>query len=263
VERADTRDASVVRFYGRSDVGKKRDHNEDAFYFSEEERYALLADGMGGRLYGEVASEMAVSLLREIMRRYLPRSTEILVRANETHARDMLVCFFDDLIRDVNTRIFARGREDARYAEMGTTLAFLYALPAHAIIAHVGDSRIYRYRAGAVDLLTEDHSFVNSQVKAGMMTAAEAELSTQKNIITRAIGTSAKVKPDIRVIPVLSEDVFLLCSDGLSDMLETDDLKRLLGEARTDIELAVEKMIELANEKGGKDNITAIVAVFE
>ncbi len=252
----------MVRFFGQTDVGRKRDHNEDAFHCSDEESYAVLADGMGGRLFGEVAANMAVDLLRGRIAK-LPRSLDVLVATHDIQARDYLITLLDADIAYVNAAIWARGRKDPRYGEMGTTLALLYLLPNWAVLAHVGDSRIYRFRAGATELLTDDHSFVNTQVKAGMITATEAVKSTQKNIITRAVGTSERLKPEFRSVPLLEGDVFLLCSDGLSDLVTTEDFSTVLAGAPSDPEGAVGRLIALANERGGKDNITAIVGVCD
>ena len=142
---------------------------------------------------------------------------------------------------------------------MGTTIAFLYFLDTLVVYGHVGDSRIYRVRQGRIEQLTEDHSFVNMQIKANLITPEEALTSRHRNIIIRAIGTRADVKPDIRTTAVVPGDVFLLCSDGLSDLVEDRVIAEILAKADDD-DAAARALIDAANELGGKDNITVILA---
>jgi serine/threonine protein phosphatase PrpC len=244
-----------MRFHGMSDTGLKRTENEDRYYIGDAKGYCILADGMGGRLYGEVASSMAVEVLTTRIESQLPQSLGRLERSEQAA---MVVNLLDEWIRDANRIIFERGQQDDRYQEMGTTLLVLFVLDRQIVLAHVGDSRAYRFRGGEITQLTEDHSFVNSQVKSGVLTEEEAARSHQKNIITRALGTAAKVKPDIQVLPFQPGDLFLLCSDGLSDMVPPVRMAEILGKGTSMKEIARE-LIAAANDAGGRDNITVVL----
>jgi PPM family protein phosphatase len=237
----------------------RRELNEDSFKFSERERFCVLADGMGGRDYGEVASSLAVSTLNSQVKKFLPRSYRELREGDDPDVPDLLVDLFDRWIRDINLAVYGFGGHGSPYGEMGTTIAFVYFLGTLVVYGHVGDSRIYRVRRGRLEQLTEDHSFVNMQLKANLITPEEALTSRHRNIIIRAIGTRADVKPDIRTAAVIPGDVFLLCSDGLSDLVEDDAIDAILEKAEDD-EAAALALIDAANERGGKDNITVILA---
>src|SRR6185436_9273382 len=169
---------------------------------------------------------------------------------------------FDGWIRDVNTIVYEFGAFDHRYREMGTTLAMLYQQEDFVVLAHVGDSRIYRIRGGAAEQMTDDHSFVNAQVKVGILTREEAETSRHRNIITRSIGTRAAVKPDVAVHPAVAGDVYLLCSDGLSDLVDPAEMATIVNENPVH-RIAVQALIDLANARGGTDNITVVLARIE
>jgi len=249
----------VLRFVGMTDVGRKRSDNEDRFVVSQDKQYSILADGMGGRLYGEVASEMAVTGLARHIEVDLPASIRRLDRAEQGA---MAVNLLDDWIREVNGQVFAKGEEDERYREMGTTLVCLLGLDNQVVLGHIGDSRCYRFSNGKMSQLTEDHSFVNTQLKQGVITEEEARESLQRNIITRAVGTAPKVKPDIRNHPAVAGDRFLLCSDGLTDMVDDEGIMKILGES-SDLASAGASLVAAANEAGGRDNITVVLAGYE
>ncbi len=251
----------VIRFFGKSDVGRKRDHNEDRFYFSEIHNYAILADGMGGRHFGEVAAEMTVETVKEKFESYFPSSVAEIRGSDQGQAIDMVTCMLDEWIRDANFKVWDRGQKDERFREMGTTVAMVYALPSFVVIAHIGDSRVYHLHEHRLAQVTIDHSFVNSQVATGAMTAEEAQSSSQKNIITRAIGTHRTVKPEFKVVRVARGDRILLCSDGLSDMLGDDRITALLEQMKKGDQI-LDDLIEAANEAGGKDNITVILVDY-
>ena len=250
-----------IRFYGLTDVGKRREHNEDAFHFSESDFYGIVADGMGGRNYGEVASRMVVDTVRDRFDTFFPDSVRS-IRHDQSHCVDMVRCLLDDWIRDANTAVWKKGQSDEKYREMGTTLVMVYALPTIALVAHIGDSRVYHLHGEELSQITHDHSFVNSQVDSGAMSPEEAQSSTQKNIITRAIGTSRHVKPEFKTPHVAHGDRLLLCSDGLTDMV-TDEviLDILLSESR--VEKVAESLVAEANANGGRDNITVLLVDYE
>lgn len=248
---------------GKTDVGRKRQLNEDSFYTSEENGFCVLADGMGGRDYGEVASSLCVSSFNTYFRKHFPETFRGRPRDAGGLLEDLLRITFDGWVREVNNAVYHFGMVDARYREMGTTLAFLYLQEDFVALVHVGDSRIYRWREGEMRQLTEDHSFINSQLKAKLITPEEAALSAHKNIITRAIGTRPAVKPEIRFHGAGPGDVYLLCSDGLSDLVSSDDMARALARNGANLPRAVDELVDLANERGGKDNITVVLARVE
>jgi protein phosphatase len=245
---------------GKTDVGRKRQLNEDSFYTSEEHSFCVLADGMGGRDFGEVASSLCVSSFNTYFKKHFPETFRLRRRGEDGLMEDLLRVLFDGWVREVNSAVYNFGMVDARYREMGTTLAFLYHQEDFVALAHVGDSRIYRWRGGSMKQVTEDHSFINSQLKAKLITPEEAANSSHKNIITRAIGTRPCVKPEVQFHEALAGDVYLLCSDGLSDLVSSDDMGQALARNGPDLQRTVAEMIDLANERGGKDNITVVLA---
>lgn len=246
----------MIRFFGLTDVGRKRTQNEDTFLVSQEGQYAILADGMGGRMYGEVASSMAVEILARHLDEDLPRS---IVRLDRQEQAVVAVNLLDEWIRLVNQAIHAKGREDDRFHEMGTTLVVFLALDHQVVLGHVGDSRCYRFKDGTITRLTEDHSYVNTQVKSGVMTEEEARDSNQRNIITRAVGTASQVKADFNICQVRAGERYLMCSDGLTDMMSDEELVSIL-ERRKSLEESAEALVSAANAAGGRDNITVVLA---
>jgi protein phosphatase len=174
----------------------------------------------------------------------------------------MAVNLLDEWIRDANTQIYLKGHSpDGPFGGMGTTLVCVLVFDRQMIMAHVGDSRCYRLRKGVLKQLTDDHSLVASQVKAGHLTADEAREASHKNIITRAIGTSENVKPDVVVVPVEDRDLMLLCSDGLTDMVTDADLAKML-QSPDSLEERARSLVALANDRGGRDNITAVLVEY-
>jgi serine/threonine protein phosphatase PrpC len=259
-----TPEARLIRIkcFGRTDVGRRRELNEDSLHFSEKDGVCLVADGMGGRDFGEVASSLCVSTLNSHLHKYFPKSFEGRRLEGGGPLREVLVQAFDGFIRDVNTIVYEFGALDHRYREMGTTLALLFQQEDYVVLAHVGDSRVYLVRNADAEQITEDHSFVNAQVKVGIMTREQAETSRHKNIITRSIGTRAAVKPDVVVREATAGDTYLLCSDGLSDLVDPAEMAKIVTD-NADLRAAVDTLIALANERGGTDNITVVLARIE
>lgn len=252
----------VVRFFGITDVGKKRDHNEDNFFINEKGHYCILADGMGGRNFGEVASSMTVELLRERFDSYFPVWGDSFRSMDQSSCADMVRVLLDDWIREINFEVWNKGQLDSQFREMGTTLAMVYALPNLALVAHIGDSRVYHIKKGEIIQVTSDHSLVNAQVESGRLTREEAQVSAQKNIITRAIGTAKSVKPDFGLVHTLPKDMLLLCSDGLTDMVPESQIKDIVESGKHPQDI-LKELIATANENGGRDNITAILVQYE
>jgi len=212
---------------------------------------------MGGRDFGEVASSLCVSTLNKSFKKYFPET--IRGHAMSDVIANVVQQTLDTWVRDMNVVVYEFGTLDQRYREMGTTVALVFHQEDFTAVAHVGDSRVYRVRGDTIEQITEDHSFVNAQLRAGLITEEEAAHSQHKNIITRAIGTRAAVKADVAVHPAESGDIYLICSDGLSDLVEGHEMYETLRDEEMDLERGVQALIDLANARGGKDNITVVL----
>ncbi|HKS22085.1 MAG TPA: Stp1/IreP family PP2C-type Ser/Thr phosphatase [Thermoanaerobaculia bacterium] len=246
-----------IKSHGATHVGKQRQHNEDAYLVADEARLYLVADGMGGHAAGEIASRIAVDSISEFILHtkeddgtwphaydeHFTRSTNRLMAA----------------VRLANTRVLEAMRKDARLRGMGTTVVACLADDDTMSVAHVGDSRAYLVRDGRLSRLTNDHSWVFEQVQAGMLTEEEAEKHPLRNVITRALGGALQVSPDASEVPSKPGDVYLLCSDGLTGMLPEEEILRVVNENSDDLERACQELIDRANERGGLDNVTAIL----
>ena len=224
-----------------TDVGQVRQGNEDAFVV-EPPLYAV-ADGMGGARAGEVASQLALSTITEMQK----AGTASL----------------EDEVREANRIVFARAGEDERYAGMGTTLTAVLASPEAIHLAHVGDSRAYLSRAGALRQLTRDHTLVDRMVQAGEITRGEAEVHPHRNVLLRALGTEPKVDVDADDIGLLEGDRIVLCSDGLTTMVAEDQILAILDATAGKPQDAADRLVRAANRAGGIDNITVIVLDVE
>jgi protein phosphatase len=223
-----------------TDPGRRRRRNEDS-YVCEPPLFAI-ADGMGGAQAGEVASRLAAAVLQE---------------ANGAELTEGRIA---ELIQEANRRVFQRSNEDAATSGMGTTMTVaLVDDPGESIVVgHVGDSRAYRVRDGELEQLTEDHSLVGELVRSGRLSAEEAEMHPQRSVITRAIGTEPDVDVDTFTIPARPGDLFLLCSDGLTDMIPDREILSIL-DGGDDLEAAARALVDAANTAGGEDNITVVL----
>jgi protein phosphatase len=232
--------------YSISDVGRKRDHNEDSFLVRDEVGLFAVADGMGGHQAGERASRMALETLASILK-----------RPDNGADRDDVLAKLRDATQAAGAAIFDAAQEDASLAGMGTTMTALWFHGGRAYLAHVGDSRAYLFRDGRAQQLSDDHSWVSEQVRAGMMSEEEAKESKFRHIITRSVGFEREVLVDGAAIPVQAGDCYLICSDGLSNYVEGDELARIL---TTRFYRDVPRLlVELANDRGGDDNITVVL----
>jgi PPM family protein phosphatase len=233
----------LARTFALSDPGRRRRRNEDAYVVSPP--LFAVADGMGGAQAGELASRLAVEAMGE---------------EPEGRGEERL----STLIREANRRVFARSHEDASASGMGTTMtAAIVGDDGTVTIGHVGDSRAYRLRDDQLEQLTEDHSLVAELVRSGRLSAAEAETHPQRSVITRALGTDPEVAVDVFTVQGEAGDLFLLCSDGLTTMVEDEDIRRTLAESRDDLEAAARELVARANRGGGEDNITVIFFELE
>ncbi|MBS0604027.1 MAG: Stp1/IreP family PP2C-type Ser/Thr phosphatase [Verrucomicrobia bacterium] len=229
--------------FGISDIGLVRSNNEDVWAAVGEKQFFILADGMGGHKAGEVASSYALQSMCES------------IRSLKSDSSVEEVCqFLREAIAKANAKVFDEAHRHPDYAGMGTTLSCFVITEEHLVYAHIGDSRLYRFR-GKLKQLTEDHSLRNT-VWSRDEDSPPALL--MRNVITRAIGTQPTILPDIGVIPLRPKDIYMLCSDGLSDYVEEEKIARLLG-APLSLEEMGKKLVDAALEKGGNDNITLLL----
>lgn len=243
-----------LRSYGATHVGRRRQHNEDAYLADDELGLWVVADGMGGHAAGEVASREACDAIYGVIKQGKPKILERAAWDEATQAAAFRL--LEGAIQAATYIIYSMAELDLGKTGMGTTISAMMSIADHVIMAQVGDSRIYRVRDQFAEQLTEDHTLVAWQVKQGIITEAEARTSKQRNVITRAVGNRDYVQVDTLCVKCSLGDGFLLCSDGLHGYLETDELPEIvaLGGQRV-----VEGFIDLANERGGRDNITAIL----
>ena len=238
-------------------TGMVRSHNEDSIAADAEIGLAVLADGMGGYNAGEVASGIATALIasetREAMIRQSPHEVD---RATGSPIAARLLA---DIIVKANTSIFQSANSQPQYAGMGTTLVVTLFCNNQVTIAHIGDSRCYRQRGGKLEQVTRDHSLLQEQIDSGLLTKEAAKRSQNKNLVTRALGIEPAVEAEIHTYPAQEGDVYLVCSDGLNDMVEDEDIEMTLEALSANLQLAAEQLVQMANDNGGRDNISVVL----
>jgi serine/threonine protein phosphatase PrpC len=245
---------------GRSHVGMKRNHNEDAFLVLADEQLYCVADGMGGHASGEIASRIAIEELADFYKR-TSKDADLTWPFKMDRTRSYEENRLATGIKLANARIYEAAGTDPSYRGMGTTLVSLHFADEGVYVGHVGDSRAYCLRAGALRQMTEDHSLLNDYLKAKKLTPEEIEAFPHKNVIVRALGMKDTVQVDIERIEPQDGDVFLLCSDGLSGMVNDAELMAAVV-ASEDLDGTCAQLIDLANAAGGNDNITCILARY-
>ena len=242
--------------FGATDPGKKRANNEDAYLVNDGPGLYAVADGVGGGEAGEVASRIAVDMIAGAMPDLLgdkDRTPPSEIRSGDVRE----LAEFRHAVLLANRNIREEAGKDPSRTGMGTTLTALLLAQKKAFLAHIGDSRAYLLRAGKLEQLTNDHSVVAEQVRSGLLTPAQARTSPYRHVITRALGIDEEAAPDLVERSVLKNDAFLLCSDGLTEMVDNREISGILsGASPRD---TVKKLIDAANERGGVDNITAVV----
>ncbi len=247
--------ADNIRFFAATDVGRIREHNEDNFLIDKKLALFIVADGMGGHAAGEVASALAVRIIHEELKK---EHEAISTAAADIRGSKQIMLLLEQAVQRSCARIHEEAKADPQKRGMGTTLSALLIAGSYGFIAHVGDSRIYLYRDGRVQQVTEDHTVYNELVKRGKLTRDQIEKVAQKNAITRAVGVYERVEVDTLFIEVLPGDQFLLASDGLHGYIaHTAELEPYFED--DDGNTAAKGLIDLANRKGGKDNITAVI----
>lgn len=243
---------------GLTDVGRKRKQNEDSLLINEDLNLYIIADGMGGHSGGEFASRMAVQTIEETLRSITsdPEATVISgVNTNEARLEDKI----NYAIQIASKKIYERALYDTSLKGMGTTTVAAFFQDGKAYIAHVGDSRAYMFRDKEMTQITIDHSLVNEQVKAGLISKQDARGHKLKNVITRSVGYQEEVQIDVKTFDVQLGDKFLLCTDGLSNMVDDAEIKKTV--LNLPLKEACRKLVDCANEKGGDDNITILMLV--
>lgn len=240
------------QFFAKTDPGRARGNNEDSVAFDESTALLVLADGMGGYNAGEIASGMATAFIKSELSRWLAEAGEGAPLREVRRA--MEIC-----VDNANLSIFNSANSNTQYAGMGTTLVVGVFRSDKLLLGHIGDSRCYRYRAGALVQITKDHSLLQEQIDAGLITPEQAATSSIKNLVTRALGVEEMVMLEINEHIVEAGDTYVLCSDGLSDMVDDLTIARIIGEKAAISELAGQ-LIDAANGNGGRDNISVILA---
>ena len=240
----------MIKAYGKTDKGKMREINEDSFYITEDQfsklQLFILADGMGGCNAGEIASNQAITSARK----YIETNFE-----STPKDRENLMKLIKSSIEYANMVVYEESLKKEELEGMGTTLEVCLIYNNRAYIGHVGDSRIYRIRNDFMRKLTQDHSYVEKLVQEGTITKEQAEHHEKKNILMKALGCNAYVEPDVMVKGFQKEDILVICSDGLTNMVNIQDINKIV---KANFELATRELIELANQNGGIDNITII-----
>ncbi len=246
-----------IEVAGETNVGRKRNHNEDSFAIMAEFGLFLVADGMGGHASGEVASKMAVDAMHEFFSQTQEdpeRTWPYKMDRSKGYEENRLITG----IKLANLRIYDSAQREAKKRGMGTTFVGLFTANDGVYVAHVGDSRCYRFRDGKLEMLTEDHSLLNDYIKMKRLTAEEIANFPHKNVIVRALGMKDTVKVDTRFEVPQVNDTYLLCSDGLCGPVSDDEMQGILRD-HNDLKTASSQLIARANEHGGPDNITCVL----
>ncbi|MGV6817166.1 MAG: Stp1/IreP family PP2C-type Ser/Thr phosphatase [Thiotrichales bacterium] len=243
---------------GRTDTGRVREQNEDSIGEEVELGIVVLADGMGGYHGGEVASAIAVNTILNHLHEELPKIRPGQIDKATGYCQESLIV--QAAIKDANATIVKAAQSQPQYRGMGTTVVLGLFFDNKLTVAHVGDSRMYRYRDGILERLTTDHTLLQELVDKGFYTAEEASESLNKNLVTRALGIEADVVIDIHETGAKTGDVYLLCSDGLTDMLSDDDIALTIKTYQSDLQELANSLVNLANVKGGRDNVSVVLA---
>jgi protein phosphatase len=241
----------IYSYCAKTDTGRARNNNEDSVAYDEVTNTAVLADGMGGYNAGEIASGMATAFIKSELSRWLSESGPG-VKSKEVR-RAMEIC-----VDNANLSIYNAANSNAQYSGMGTTLVVGVFHENLLLLGHIGDSRCYRVRGGVLEQITRDHSLLQEQIDAGLVTPEQALTSNIKNLVTRALGVEETVSLEINEYPVESGDVYLMCSDGLSDMVNESSIARIIS-GQPDLSSRARALVDAANEAGGRDNISVLL----
>lgn len=249
--------SQALEIASHTDPGMVRSHNEDSIASVADKGLVVLADGMGGYNAGEVASGMATTVLttelRQLLEDHAPH--EVDPQTGQKAALKML----QQQIAKANASIYQAAQSQPQYAGMGTTLVVALFYDNKVMVAHIGDSRLYRMRGDEFSQVSKDHSLLQEQMDAGMLTKEQAKLSSNKNLVTKALGIDPAVEPEIHEYDTQPGDIYLLCSDGLSDMVSDEDIGMTLQALGANLNLAAQQLVQMANDNGGRDNVSVIL----
>jgi len=249
--------AQALHIVSRTDPGRVRSHNEDCVESRPELGVVVLADGMGGYNAGEVASGMATSLIASGLAETWSEARLAKLGREESMA------LADQLIRGqiarANSAIYEAALKDPQCAGMGTTLVVCLFYDDFLAVAHIGDSRLYRMRHDVLEQITRDHSLLQEQIDSGLISKEDARMSHNKNLVTKALGIDPTVEPEVHVYEARPEDIYLLCSDGLDDMIEDEEIQMTLIALRSNLDLTAQQLVQAANDNGGRDNVSVIL----
>lgn len=240
-----------------TDSGMVRSHNEDSVATDAAHGLMVLADGMGGYNAGEVASGMATTVITSEMQQVLAHARPHDI--DREGGGPLAARLLREQIRKANTSIYQAALSQPQYAGMGTTLIVCLFYDDRLMVAHLGDSRLYRMREGALALLTRDHSLLQEQIDSGLITPEQAKHAQHKNLVTRALGIDPVVEPELREHQTRPGDLYLLCSDGLNDMVSDEDIELALQALGSNLKLAAQQLVQMANDNGGRDNVSVIL----
>lgn len=243
---------NVIEIATATHSGMVRSHNEDSISADATVGLAVLADGMGGYNAGEVASGIAVAMISAEMKKALAAA------GGEFDVTAAVKLVGEHAVR-ANNAIFQASQSQPQYAGMGTTLVVALWHDDHMIVGHIGDSRLYRMRASKLEQVTRDHSLLQEQIDSGLITKEQARHSQNKNLVTRAVGIDPEVEPEVHAYPVQVGDIYLLCSDGLNDMVTDEDMELTLSSLQANLPLAAGQLVQQANDNGGRDNVSVIL----
>jgi len=246
-----------LRCVGMTDTGRIREHNEDTFGTDADIGLVVLADGMGGYKAGEVASGITVRTVMGLLKEAIERQDLTIQDQQLGMSRPGIL--LRDAIQRANKIIYQTARTQTHCEGMGTTVVAGLFFDDKLTIAHVGDSRLYRMRAGKFEQVTQDHSLLQELISRGFYTPEEAQRAASKNYVTRALGVESSVEVEITELPVAKDDLFLLCSDGLSDMVEDDDIQLTISTFGANLETLAKQLVLLSNENGGRDNVSIVL----
>ncbi|WP_269620222.1 Stp1/IreP family PP2C-type Ser/Thr phosphatase [Zhongshania sp. BJYM1] len=258
-KRINMEERTIIRAYGISDIGQVRSHNEDAIHVAVDQGYVLVADGMGGHNAGEVASALAIEGFTQFLAADQDNDDTVTEMSEFSHQTLAL----RDAIYAANTAIFDNAQRNSARQGMGTTLVSASFHGSRIAVAHVGDSRLYRFREGFLDQLTTDHTLVQEMVDRNEYSQEEARNSRNKNVITRALGLADIVEVDLLEDLLRAGDYYLLCSDGLTGMVSDEQIADVLATCQANPEVAANQLLKMANNSGGNDNISIIVVCVD
>ena len=247
----------VLEISSCTDPGMVRSHNEDSIAADAANGLVVLADGMGGYNAGEVASGMATTVIITEMRQILAAAEpyQIDPRTNQQIAARLV----REQVLKANSSIYQAAQSQPQYAGMGTTLVVTLFYDNRVLVAHLGDSRLYLLRDGSFRQVTRDHSLLQEQIDSGLITPEQAKNAQHKNLVTKALGIDPSVEPEMHEYPTRPGDIYLLCSDGLCDMVDDEDISMTLQALGGNLKLAAQQLVQMANDNGGRDNVSVIL----